>query len=93
MALEFIEWHERGYFLLLVEVGPTLSHLFVSADGKSYAIYDRIRWPFKDARRSIRFDPTAYKVVPPPYPITRERAINGETGIPAIMEPMVKQMG
>jgi len=85
-----IEWEEQGYRLLLVEAKAGRFHLFVSADGERYAIYDRMHAPSLDeARALIEFDPFLYEAIPPPFPISRERALSGDTGIPSYMEPLV----
>ncbi len=85
-----IEWKEQGYCLLLVEAKLGRFHLFVSTDGERYAIYDRMHAPSLDAARAlIKFDPFLYEVIPPPFPISRERALSGDTGIPSHMEPVV----
>ena len=91
MANKSMHWQERGYHLLLVEAKPRGSfNLLVSRDGESYAIYDRFHaLNLEAARASIRFNPALYEAVPPPFPIAKERALAGETGIPPYMEPMV----
>ena len=102
MTLEHIDWQDKGYHLLLVQsdhvseyvtVFPLQHyfHLFVSADGEKYGIYDRLYGSsLEAARESIRFDPAPYEAVPPPFPIVKERALSGETGIPTSLEPMVQ---
>ena len=91
MALRYSEWREKGYWLLLVEARLGYYHLLISTDDKSYAIYDRFAAPFLEAARAtIRFDPAAYEAVAPPFPIAKERALAGETGIPPFMEPVVQ---
>jgi len=89
--MKHIEWQEQGYHVLLVEAKFGYYHLLVSRDRQEYAIYDRFQAPsIKAARKRITFNPYFYEVVPPPFPITREAALAGETGIPAYMEPMVR---
>ncbi len=93
MELRKIEWQEQGYQLLLVEAKLGYFHLFVSRDRREYAIYDRFDAPnMKTARRSIRFNPYFYEAVPPAFPITREAAMAGETGIPDNVEVLVRHM-
>jgi len=87
------EWQELGYHLMLVETRKGHFHLFVSRDRREYAIYDRFQASsIKEARRSIRFDPYFYESVPPAFPITREAAMAGETGIPENVEALVRRM-
>ena len=91
--MNYIEWQEQGYHLLLVEAKSQRFNLFVSADGESYAIYDRFSADnLAKARAQIGFSPAAFELVPPPFPISRDRAIRGETGIPAFIEPLVRRM-
>lgn len=91
MTNKSMHWEEGGYYLLLVEAKPGYYHLLISADDKSYAIYDRFSAPFLEAARaSISFNPAFYEAVPPPFPISKERALGGETGIPPSMAPMVE---
>lgn len=93
MTLKYVDWQDKGYHLLLVEVRPQFFNLFVSRDDQSYAIYDRFTGlTLQDARKRVRFDPTLYELIPAPFPISRQRALNGETGIPAFMEPIVEQV-
>jgi hypothetical protein len=93
MELRRIEWQERGYHLMLVEAKRGYFHLFVSLNRREYAIYDRFHAPnIKVARRSIRFNPYFYEAVPPPFPITREAAMAGETGIPDNIEALIWHM-
>jgi|GEM_PF-3140816 len=92
MELRKVEWQEQGYHLLLVEAELDYFHLFVSADGGSYAIYDRFRAPcLETARASIRFIPFLYEAISPSFPISKSRALSGETGIPSYMENMDMQ--
>lgn len=91
MTLRNVSWQEQGFYLLVVEAKPGYYHLLVSRNDREYAIYDRLEAPsLEAARASIRFNPTFYNVVAPPFLITKEAAWAGETGIPAFMEPMVK---
>ena len=93
MELRRIEWQEQGYHLMLVEAKRGYFHLFVSRDRREYAIYDRFHAPnIKVARRSIRFNPYFYEMVAPPFPITREAAMAGETGIPDNIEALIWHM-
>ena len=99
MTLRHIQWQEQGYWLLLLQAKRVTDfplqpfHLLVSADGKQYAIYDRFQAPsLEAARASIRFNPLLYEAVSPPFPISREQALRGETGIPPFMEPLVQQV-
>lgn len=89
--MKHIEWQEQGYHLLLVEAKFGYYHLLVSRHRREYAIYDRFQASgIKAARECITFDPYFYEMVPPSFPITREAALAGETGIPAYMEPVVR---
>ena len=93
MELRKIEWQEQGYHLMLVEAKRGRFQLLVSRDRREYAIYDRFSAPdIKAARRSIQFDPYFYEAVPPAFPITREAAMAGETGIPDNVEALVRGM-
>ena len=93
MELRKVEWQEQGYHLMLVEARRGYFHLFVSRDRREYAIYDRFQAPgIKVARRGIRFNSYSYEAVPPPFPITREAAMAGETGIPDNVEALVRRM-
>jgi hypothetical protein len=93
MELRKIEWQEQGYHLMLVEAKEGRFHLLVSRDRREYAIYDRFSAPsIKAARRSIQFNPYFYEAVPPAFPITREAAMAGETGIPDNVEALVRGM-
>ena len=100
MTLKHIDWQDKGYHLLLVQsefvtVFPLQHyfHLFVSADHERYAIYDRFYAPsLQAARDSIGFDPAPYEAVPPPFPIAKERALSGETGIPPSLDPLVRSI-
>lgn len=88
-----VEWKEQGYLLMLVEAKRGCFHLLVSRDRREYAIYDRFSAPnLEAARRSIRFNPYFYEAVPPAFPITREAALAGETGIPDNMEALIRHM-
>ena len=90
MELRKIEWQEQGYHLMLVEAQKGRFHLLVSRDRREYAIYDRFSAPdIKVARRSIQFAPYFYEAVAPAFPITREAAMAGETGIPDNAEALV----
>jgi len=93
MELRKVEWQERGYHLMLVEARPCHFNLLVSRDRQEYAIYDRFHSPnIRAARESIRFNPYFYEAVPPAFPITREAALAGETGIPDHMEVLIRHM-
>ena len=93
MDLRKLEWQEQGYHLMLVEAKRGYFHLLVSRDRREYAIYDRFHaTSLKAARRSIRFDPYFYEAVLPAFPITREAAMAGETGIPDNLEVLVRHM-
>ena len=93
MELRKIEWQEQGYHLMLVEAKSGHFHLLVSRDRREYAIYDRFSTPsIKSARMSIQFNPYFYEAVPPAFPITREAAMAGETGIPDNLEALVWHM-
>ena len=93
MALRRNEWQEQGYHLMLVEAKRGYFHLFVSRDRREYAIYDRFHAPsIKAARGSIQFNPYFYEAVLPPFPITREAAMAGETGIPDNVEMLVRHI-
>ncbi len=93
MELRKIEWQERGYHLMLVEAKRGRFNLLVSRDRREYAIYDQFHEPnIKAARRSIRFNPYFYEAVPPAFPITREAAMAGETGIPDNVEVLLRHM-
>ena len=62
-------------------------------DQREYAIYDRFSaLNIKDARRGIQFNPYFYEAVPPAFPITREAALAGETGIPDTMKVLIRRM-
>lgn len=88
-----IEWQEQGYHLMLVEAKRGYFHLLVSRDQREYAIYDRFSaLNIKDARRGIQFNPYFYEAVPPAFPITREAALAGETGIPDTMKVLIRRM-
>jgi hypothetical protein len=91
MELPKVEWQEQGYYLMLVEAKKGRFHLLVSRDRREYAIYDRFSAPnIKAARRSIQFNPYFYEAVLPAFPITREAAMAGETGIPDNAEALVR---
>jgi len=93
MELRKVEWQEQGYHLMVVEARPRYFHLLVSRDRREYAIYDRFSAPnLEAARRSIRFNPYFYEAVPPAFPITREAAMAGETGIPDTMDILVRRL-
>jgi len=93
MELRMVEWQEEGYYLMLVEARRGYFHLLVSRDRREYAIYDRFHSPnVRAARASIRFNPYFYETVPPAFPITREAALAGETGIPDNMEILIRHM-
>jgi hypothetical protein len=93
MELRKVEWQEQGYHLMVVEARPQYFHLLVSRDRREYAIYDRFHSPdIKAARESIRFNPYFYEAVPPAFPITREAAMAGETGIPDSMDILIRHM-
>ena len=93
MVLRTIEWREKGYHLMLVEAKTGYFHLFVSRDRREYTIYDRFQvTSIKAARKSIRFDPYFYEAVPPAFPITREAAMAGETGIAENVEALARRM-
>ena len=93
MELRKVEWEDRGYHLMLVEARTGYFHLFVSRDHREYAIYDRFHAAgIRAARESIRFNPYLYEAVPPAFPITREAAMAGETGIPDKLEPLVRHL-
>lgn len=93
MELRRIEWQEQGYHLMLVEAKRGFFHLFVSRDRREYAIYDRFHAPnIKVACRSIIFNQYFYEAVPPLFPITREAAMAGETGIPDNIEALIWHM-
>ena len=88
-----LEWKEQGYHLMLVEVKSGYYHLLVSRDRREYAIYDRFQAvSIRAARKGIRFNPYFYEVVPLAFPITREAAMAGETGIPNNIEVLVRHM-
>jgi hypothetical protein len=93
MELPKVEWQEKGYHLMLVEAKRGYFHLLVSRNRREYAIYDRFPAPnINAARRSIQFNPYFYAAEPPAFPITREAAVAGETGIPENMEVLVRHM-
>jgi hypothetical protein len=93
MELRKFEWQEQGYHLMLVEAKRGYFHLFVSRDRREYAIYDRFHaTSMKAACSSIRFNPCFYEAMPPAFPITREAAMAGETGIPYNLEVLVRHM-
>ena len=93
MELRKSEWQEQGYHLMLVEAKPVYFNLLVSRDRREYAIYDRFSAPnIKTARRSIQFNPYLYEAVPPAFPITREAAMAGETGILENIEALVRHL-
>ncbi|MDP2934976.1 MAG: hypothetical protein Q8O86_00625 [Dehalococcoidia bacterium] len=93
MELRKVEWQEQGYHLMLVEAYPCRFHLLVSRDRREYAIYDRFHAPnIRAARESIRFNPYFYEAVSPAFPITREAAMAGETGIPDSMDVWIRHM-
>jgi len=91
--LRKVEWQEQGYHLMLVEAKRGCFHLLISRDRREYAIYDRFSAPnLKAARRSIQFASYFYEAVLPAFPITREAALAGETGIPDNVEALVRHM-
>ena len=93
MELRKVEWQEQGYHLMLVEARPCCYHLLVSCDRREYAIYDRFHaLNIKAARGSIRFNPYFYEAVPPAFPITREAALAGETGITDNMDILIQHL-
>jgi len=93
MELRKVEWQEQGYYLMLVEARPCHFNLLVSRDRREYAIYDRFHSTnIKAARGSIRFNPYFYEAVPPAFPITREAAMAGETGIPDRMYILIRHL-
>jgi len=93
MELRKVEWCEQGYHLMVVEARPCYFHLLVSRDRREYAIYDRFHAPnIRAARKSVRFNPYFYEAVPPAFPITREAAMAGETGIPDTMDAWIRRM-
>lgn len=93
MELRKVEWKEKVYHLMLVEARAGYFHLLVSRDRREYAIYDRFHAvSIKAARESIRFNSYFYEAVPPAFPITREAAMAGETGIPDNVEVLVRHM-
>ena len=93
MTLPHIEWKAKGFNILLVQAEENYYHALVSPDGLEYYIYDRFNAPsLQYARDHYHFDPKSFRMIEGPFPITRERALEGGTGIPPDMEPLMKEM-
>ena len=93
MTLPYMEWMDKGYHILVVQAEGNYYHALVSPDGVRYFIYDRFSAPsLQCVRDHYCFHPWAFEAVKAPGSITRESALEGETGIPEEMEPFIREM-
>jgi len=93
MILPHMEWMDKGYHILVVQAEENYYHALVSHDGVGYSIYDRFDAPsLQCVRDNYCFHPWAFEAVKAPVSITRESALEGETGIPEEMEPLLKEL-
>jgi len=88
-----MEWLDKGYHILVVQAEENFYHALVSLDGVGYSIYDRFNAPsLQCVRDHYHFDPWAFEAVKAPVSITRESAIEGETGIPEELETIIREL-
>ena len=93
MTLPHMEWMDKGYHILVVQAEENYYHALVSPDGVEYSIYDRFNaQSLQCVRDHYCFDPWAFEAVKAPVSITRESALEGETGIPEELEPLIREL-